>query len=164
MPSGIVCLLSGLAFHKVTDAEPARGVGRELPLCAALPAHRIKEDAESDGVRVTLDGKLGTAKLGVQVDVGFGDAVTPEPEVIEFPTLLTGPAPSSGHIHEKPSPKPDARQLALDLCDDSLDDDEPAPRPWAWLLRHVFLQVVSRLRPLRRRDALGRGRVCDGAA
>jgi hypothetical protein len=56
-------------------------------------AERIKEDAEYEGVRVTLDGKLGTARLSLQVDVGFGDAVTPEPEPIDFPTLLPGPAP-----------------------------------------------------------------------
>ena len=58
-----------------------------------VSADRIKEDAEYEGVRVTLAGKLGTARLNLQVDVGFGDAVTPEPEMIDFPTLEPGPAP-----------------------------------------------------------------------
>ncbi|MCK6536828.1 MAG: nucleotidyl transferase AbiEii/AbiGii toxin family protein [Polyangiaceae bacterium] len=58
-----------------------------------VSANRIKEDAEYEGVRITLVGKLGTAKLKLQVDVGFGDAVTPEPEMVEFPTLLPGSAP-----------------------------------------------------------------------
>jgi predicted nucleotidyltransferase component of viral defense system len=56
-------------------------------------AERIKEDAEYEGVRITLAARLGTAKLSLQADVGFGDSVTPEPEMIDFPTLLPGPAP-----------------------------------------------------------------------
>lgn len=58
-----------------------------------VSAERIKEDAEYEGVRITLGGKLGTAKLNLQVDVGCGDSVTPDPEMIDFPTLLPGPAP-----------------------------------------------------------------------
>ncbi len=36
---------------------------------------------------------LGTARLHVQVDVGIGDAVTPEPVWIEYPSLLDMPRP-----------------------------------------------------------------------
>lgn len=60
---------------------------------ATVSAERIKEDAEYEGVRITLTGKLGSANLNVQVDIGFGDAVTPEPEFIDFPTLLPGHRP-----------------------------------------------------------------------
>ena len=59
-----------------------------------VKAKRIKEDAEYEGVRVTLEGKVGSAKLAVQVDVGFGDSVTPAPTAIDFPTLLAFPAPT----------------------------------------------------------------------
>ena len=38
---------------------------------ASVRARRIKEDAEYEGVRVTLEGKLGSAKLALQVDVGL---------------------------------------------------------------------------------------------
>lgn len=58
-----------------------------------VKAARIKEDAEYEGVRITLTATLGTARLPLQVDVGFGDAVTPEPVEIEFPTLLPMTAP-----------------------------------------------------------------------
>jgi predicted nucleotidyltransferase component of viral defense system len=58
-----------------------------------VEARRIKEDAEYEGVRITLEGKLGSAKLAVQVDVGFGDSVVPPPTMIEFPTLLPFPRP-----------------------------------------------------------------------
>jgi predicted nucleotidyltransferase component of viral defense system len=60
----------------------------------SVRAKRIKEDAEYEGVRVTLEGKIGSAKLAVQVDVGFGDSVTPPPLTIDFPTLLAFPAPT----------------------------------------------------------------------
>lgn len=59
---------------------------------SSVMAGRIKEDAEYEGVRVTLDVKLDTAKLTLQVDVGFGDAVTPAPTTIEYPSLLGLPA------------------------------------------------------------------------
>lgn len=58
-----------------------------------VKATRIKEDAEYEGVRITLIAALGTARLPLQVDVGFGDVVTPEPVEIEFPTLLPMTAP-----------------------------------------------------------------------
>lgn len=54
----------------------------------SVRAQRIKEDAEYEGVRVTMTAHVGTARLDLQVDVGFGDAVTPEASEIEFPTLL----------------------------------------------------------------------------
>src|SRR5262249_9762553 len=40
------------------------------------------------GQRVTLLARLGPARLRVQVDVGSGDAVFPEPEWLDYPSLL----------------------------------------------------------------------------
>ncbi len=57
-------------------------------------AVRIKEDADYEGVRITLDAKLGTAKVGVQIDIGFGDAVTPSAVEVAYPSLLDLPRPS----------------------------------------------------------------------
>lgn len=45
------------------------------------------------GQRVKLVALLGTARIPVQIDVGFGDVVTPDAEEIEYPTLLDLPAP-----------------------------------------------------------------------
>ena len=59
----------------------------------SVKARRIKEHAEYEGVRVTLEGTLGSARLALQIDVGFGDATVPPPSTIEFPTLLPFPAP-----------------------------------------------------------------------
>lgn len=57
-------------------------------------ASRIKEDQDYEGVRVHLRALLGKARIDLQVDIGFGDAITPEAEHVRFPTLLDGPAPS----------------------------------------------------------------------
>lgn len=54
---------------------------------------RIVEDAEYEGVRVHFQGKLGTARISMQIDVGFGDAVVPAPVTMDYPTILDLPAP-----------------------------------------------------------------------
>jgi predicted nucleotidyltransferase component of viral defense system len=59
----------------------------------SVKAEEIRALDEYGGVRVTLVAKLGTATIRTQVDVGFGDAVTPRPEELEFPTLLDFPKP-----------------------------------------------------------------------
>ena len=58
---------------------------------ASVTTTRIKEDADYEGVRVQFSGTLGTALLNLQVDIGFGDAVTPAPATVDFPALLEFP-------------------------------------------------------------------------
>jgi len=53
----------------------------------------IRAAQEYGGVRVLLKGFLGSTRLALQVDIGFGDAVTPAPEQREYPTLLDHPVP-----------------------------------------------------------------------
>ena len=48
----------------------------------------IRMQARYDGLRADLLGWLGTARCNVQLDVGFGDAVTPAAQVMDYPTLL----------------------------------------------------------------------------
>lgn len=57
---------------------------------------RIKEDQEYEGVRLNIQARLEQARLSLQIDVGFGDAVTPAPEEMEYPTLLADS--SSPHL------------------------------------------------------------------
>jgi predicted nucleotidyltransferase component of viral defense system len=49
---------------------------------------KIKEDDEYDGVRIKFSAHLAGARIPMQVDIGFGDAVYPEPELVTFPVLL----------------------------------------------------------------------------
>ena len=54
---------------------------------------KIKEDDEYDGVRIKLHAELAGARIPMQIDIGFGDAVYPEPELVSFPVLLPMEAP-----------------------------------------------------------------------
>ena len=54
---------------------------------------RIKEDDEYYGVRIKLLAELAGARIPMQIDIGFGDAVYPEPELASFPVLLPMGAP-----------------------------------------------------------------------
>jgi Nucleotidyl transferase AbiEii toxin, Type IV TA system len=68
---------------------------------ATVKTERIKEDADYEGVRVRFIGLLGKARVAMQIDVGFGDVVTPGAETITYPALLDFPAPElSGYPRE----------------------------------------------------------------
>lgn len=54
----------------------------------------IREEQAYAGQRITLTGFLGKARIPIQIDVGFGDAVTPRAKKITYPTLLDFPAPT----------------------------------------------------------------------
>lgn len=71
-----ICLIEsedGLIF----DIESVRG-------------EQIREAYQ--GVRIKLTAMLGTARVPVQIDVGFGDAVTPAAKTATLPTILGLPA------------------------------------------------------------------------
>ncbi len=59
----------------------------------SVHGEQIREGAEYQGVRITLNAEIDHAHIKLQIDIGFGDAVTPAPELISFPTLLDFPAP-----------------------------------------------------------------------
>jgi hypothetical protein len=50
------------------------------------------KDADYEGVRVRFVGFLGKARVAMQIDVGFGDVITPAAETITYPGLLDFPA------------------------------------------------------------------------
>jgi predicted nucleotidyltransferase component of viral defense system len=62
-------------------------------LADTVKAERIREDQEYEGVRITLIAMLAGARIPMQVDVGFGDAVHPGPLEEVLPTLLPMEAP-----------------------------------------------------------------------
>lgn len=55
---------------------------------SSVQAARIRKEANYDGVRVTLLGTLDGARCSVQIDIGYGDAVMPPAELVQFPALL----------------------------------------------------------------------------
>lgn len=60
---------------------------------ATVTAAEIREEQEYGGIRANLVAMLGNARIPMQVDVGFGDAILPQPKVEAFPTLLDQEAP-----------------------------------------------------------------------
>ncbi|MDQ7837993.1 MAG: nucleotidyl transferase AbiEii/AbiGii toxin family protein [Thermodesulfobacteriota bacterium] len=60
---------------------------------ASVQAEDIRDQMEYGGVRVRINADLDGARIHVQVDIGFGDAVTPDTAFADFPTLLDLPAP-----------------------------------------------------------------------
>ena len=76
----------------------------------------ISPDSEYPGLRFKFIGYLGQAQIPMQIDVGFGDIVTPEIREIEFPSLLGMETPrvSAYSIESVVAEKFEA---ALDLAD-----------------------------------------------
>jgi hypothetical protein len=59
----------------------------------SLSVNPIREGQAYGGIRAEVVAQVTTARVRLQVDVGFGDAVTPAPSIVEFPALLDFPAP-----------------------------------------------------------------------
>lgn len=77
-------------IRTICDIEEADGIVFDRQ---SVEGTRIKEDDEYDGVRVKFQAELAGARIPMQVDIGFGDAVYPEPELASFPVLLPMEAP-----------------------------------------------------------------------
>jgi predicted nucleotidyltransferase component of viral defense system len=61
---------------------------------ASVIAEEIRKDAGYAGVRILISGELAKARCKTQIDIGFGDAVTPAPVDSVYPVLLDDlPAP-----------------------------------------------------------------------
>ncbi|MCW8417617.1 nucleotidyl transferase AbiEii/AbiGii toxin family protein [Fluoribacter dumoffii] len=63
-------------------------------LSESVNASTIKKDGGYTGARVELFGELAKAKIKIQIDIGYGDAVTPGPIDANYPVLISDlPAP-----------------------------------------------------------------------
>lgn len=58
-----------------------------------IQSERITEDADYEGIRIRFQRKLGTAKIYMQVDIGFGDIIFHGPQQSTLPTMFGSPAP-----------------------------------------------------------------------
>ena len=90
---------------------------------ASVAARPIREENIYGGARVTLTALLENARIPVQVDVGVGDAVTPEPTMVEFPTLLAfAPPRLRAYAPETVIAEKLSALVALDLDNTRLKD------------------------------------------
>ena len=64
----------------------------------AMEVSRIKEDADYEGVRVQFHATLARARIPMQLDIGFGDVITPGPTEIELPDIAQFPGASAPRL------------------------------------------------------------------
>lgn len=86
-----------LGFGEI-DANALRDVVRKVSAIgtddgmefdpASVTVEEIREAARYGGLRVRVLGHLGKARCPLQLDVGYGDVVTPGAEEADYPTLL----------------------------------------------------------------------------
>jgi predicted nucleotidyltransferase component of viral defense system len=60
----------------------------------SVRSERITEEAEYAGINVRFIGFLGSARINMQIDIGFGDVVYPKPQKEELPCILDFPMTS----------------------------------------------------------------------
>jgi hypothetical protein len=71
-------------FREITQQQVEDGMAFSETVTAA----EIRKEANYAGARVTLLATLDQARIPLQVDIGFGDPVTPAAEQIDYPVLL----------------------------------------------------------------------------
>ncbi|MDN4016120.1 nucleotidyl transferase AbiEii/AbiGii toxin family protein [Zwartia panacis] len=78
-------------FEELCNLELDDGIFYDLK---SIKVEEIRKEANYSGIRVTLLGLIDGAKCPIQVDIGYGDAVTPAPESVLYPVMLDDmPAP-----------------------------------------------------------------------
>ncbi len=71
-------------FREITQQPVEDG----LRFSETVKAEEIRKEANYAGARVTLLATLEQARIPLQVDIGYGDLVTPAAEQIDYPVLL----------------------------------------------------------------------------
>lgn len=59
----------------------------------SVAAVSIQERAKYQGIRVRFNGYLGTARVSMQLDIGFSDVLDPPAISVEYPTILEMSSP-----------------------------------------------------------------------
>lgn len=95
---------------------------------------RIREDTEYGGLRIKTTADVGGARVSISVDVGFGDAMEPEPQVLDLPGLLDMPAATlRGYARETVVAERFQAMVALGLTNTRIKDYYDV-----WLLSQSF--------------------------
>lgn len=78
------------AFRAILAQDAGDGVQFDA---AALRVDRIREELEYGGLRLRTTAEISGAKIKVTIDIGFGDAVEPNAEFVDYPSMLDLPPP-----------------------------------------------------------------------
>jgi predicted nucleotidyltransferase component of viral defense system len=94
-----------LDFLGFGESDPDKVVGIFREICAialydgvsfdadAIKVERNREELEYGGLRLKTQALIDGARVPVLIDIGFGDAIEPGLEEIDYPVLLDAPAP-----------------------------------------------------------------------
>lgn len=77
-------------FREILAQEAADGVEFDVD---ALRVDRIREEVEYGGLRLRTTAAIGGARISLTIDIGFGDAVEPGAEELDYPSMLDFPMP-----------------------------------------------------------------------
>ena len=77
-------------FREILEQDADDGVQFDA---GALRVDRIREELDYGGLRLRTTAEISGAKIKVAIDIGFGDAVEPNAEVVDYPSMLDLPAP-----------------------------------------------------------------------
>lgn len=75
---------------------PDDGVDFDL---SSITAQEIKKSGKYHGTRIIFNALIYSARVSMHFDIGFGDAVHPEPEIREFPRILESFQPPSIFVY-----------------------------------------------------------------
>ncbi len=79
-------------IKEICEHVPSIDDGIEF-LSSSVKGEKMQLQKEYEGVRIRFEGYLGSAKVPMQIDVGFGDVITPAIEESHYPNLLDFPGP-----------------------------------------------------------------------
>lgn len=80
------------AFREISEIAVDDGIVFES---SSIRGSEIRKETGYGGIRVDLRATLDGARISLQIDIGFGDVVTPAPESVSYPVLLADlPAPT----------------------------------------------------------------------
>ena len=90
-----------LAKHITNDKETLKNIFKDICSikydddCVSFDTSNISvsdisEEKKYSGIRLLINAQFDTIKQCLQVDIGFGDVITPAPVLISYPTLLDG--------------------------------------------------------------------------
>ena len=78
-------------FRDIASVDVEDGIAFDP---ASVSVEEIRKDAGYTGARVLITGEIAKARCKTQIDIGFGDAVTPGPVNAVYPVLIEDlPAP-----------------------------------------------------------------------
>lgn len=80
-------IITRVITDSLSISAPEDGMNFDL---ASLEVEDTQVDADRNGIHANFVGYLGKSKIPIQIDFGFSDEITSEPDKINFPTILTG--------------------------------------------------------------------------